>query len=97
MKTFFIISIYILAGFALFAQNDLKYTSNNKMNINHRESDKMQTEQALPQKNGINIHKVDEKGNYIGESQPIQNNTDIPYKREEEIKPVNNSKANTPK
>jgi hypothetical protein len=95
MKVLLIILFYLIAGLTLFSQNELKHTTDNL--IINRENDRKHVEQPLPERNSFNLHKVDEKGNFKGESLPVQNNHDIPYKREEEAKPVNNSKANTPK
>lgn len=76
-------------------------------NLNHQKAtgNKVSNEVVKPtleynennNKKELNLYKVDEKGNYRGKSLPSQNLSETPYKREEETKPVNNSKANTPK
>lgn len=107
MKNNYNYSIYIF--FVLFAISSFHFKSFSQ-NYNHQKvtfeskssneatkSNHDNTGSNLNNIKELNLHKVDENGKFMGESQPIQNTNETPYKREEETKPVNNSKANNPK
>lgn len=101
MRVLLFLLLVIFNKYLLISQNELKY-SNNEIFTSFNKGEEIDNTKnnfnsTLSQKNSINIHKVDEKGNYRGKSLPSQNLSETPYKREEETKPVNNSKANTPK